>query len=297
MSGITAKEFDGGVRITGLTHFSVAKTFDCGQAFRFDPVGGEKNRVRGIACGREATFSDSLGADGEYTLTIENATMREYESVWRSYLALDEDYGRINEELISSAPEGADRDEFRFAVSCGDGIRILRQDKFETLVSFIVSQNNNIPRIKKIIAAMCEKYGRDGAFPTPEALCDAGEDGLFALRCGFRAAYIYDAARKVADGAIDLGAIDRCADYGKCAEELMKIKGVGPKVSACALLFGFGKTEAFPVDVWMKKALAERYSAGFDPSCFGRYAGIAQQYIFYRERYEKNAESSVIAKE
>ena len=232
------------------------------------------------------TFSDNFGADGEYALTIENTTADEYESVWKKYLALDEDYGKINEELISSVPEGADREEFRFAVRCGDGIRILQQDKFETLVSFIVSQNNNIPRIKKIIAAMCEKYGRNGAFPTPEALCEAGEEGLFALRTGFRAAYIFDAAKKVAGGEIDLDAIEKCADYEKCAAELKSIKGVGPKVSACALLFGFGKTEAFPVDVWMKKALAERYSEEFDPARFGRYAGIAQQYIFYRERYK-----------
>lgn len=283
---ITVKERAGGVTVTGLTHFSVEKTFDCGQAFRFDPIGGEKNRVRGIAFGREVTFSDNFGADGEYALTIENTTADEYESVWKKYLALDEDYGKINEELISSVPEGADREEFRFAVRCGDGIRILQQDKFETLVSFIVSQNNNIPRIKKIIAAMCEKYGRNGAFPTPEALCEAREEGLFALRTGFRAAYIFDAAKKVAGGEIDLDAIEKCADYEKCAAELKSIKGVGPKVSACALLFGFGKTEAFPVDVWMKKALAERYSEEFDPARFGRYAGIAQQYIFYRERYK-----------
>ena len=105
------------------------------------------------------------------------------------------------------------------------------------------------------------------------------------MRTGFRAKYIADAARRVADGEIDLAAVARESDFPTCEAELMKIKGVGPKVADCALLFGFGKTEAYPVDVWMKKVAARHFKNGPDPKLFGKYAGIAQQYLFYMERY------------
>ena len=269
------------VTISGCGNFSVSKTFDCGQAFRFDPVDGDANRFSGIAFGEKITVEQV--SDGVIRIigTDENG----YERRWKHYLALDEDYEAIDEFIIASTPAGHDREEMTKAVRCGSGIRILRQDPFECLISFIVSQNNNIPRIKKIIAAMCEKYGVDGAFPTAEALADAGEDGLFALRTGFRAGYIYDAACKVLSGEINIGEILTCDDYARCAEMLCRIKGVGPKVSACALLFGFGKTEAFPIDVWMRRSLEAHFPNGFDPACLGRYAGIAQQYLFYYERY------------
>ena len=141
------------------------------------------------------------------------------------------------------------------------------------------------------LAALCDAYGEDTGdgrtktFPTARALADAGEDAIFALRTGFRAKYITDAARKVANGEIDLAAVAREEDFTACEAELMKIKGVGPKVADCALLFGFGKTEAYPVDVWMKKVAARHFESGPDPRLFGKYAGIAQQYLFYMERY------------
>ena len=160
-----------------------------------------------------------------------------------------------------------------------------------------MSQNNNIPRIKKIIAALSEEYGEkfeyksgDGesktfySFPTAEALARAGEEALYALRTGFRAKYIYDAARKVAEGELDLGSIAKLPT-SEAAAELMKIKGVGLKVASCVLLFGFGRTEAFPVDVWVRRVLDKYYPDGLDTTALGRYAGIAQQYLFYYERY------------
>lgn len=269
------------VTVEGCGNYSVHKVFDCGQAFRFDPVDDDVNRFSGVAFGKRMTFEQIENG----VLRICGTTPDEYETLWKHYLALDTDYDEIDERIIESTPAGHDRDEMAKALQCGKGIRILRQDAFECLISFIISQNNNIPRIKKIIAAMCDKYGTDGAFPTADALVTAGEEGLFALRTGFRAGYIYDAATKVLSGEIDLDEIRNCDDYDKCTEMLCRIKGVGPKVSSCVLLFGFDKTEAFPIDVWMRRSLDAHFAPGFDPHCFGKYAGIAQQYLFYYERY------------
>lgn len=268
------------VRIENCGNFSVHKTFDCGQAFRFDPV-ENCDSFSGIAFGRKITFSDLGGG----VIEIENSTSDEFENVWMKYLSLDVDYGKADRVIIDAMPNERDRAEMTAAVNSGRGIRILRQEPFETLISFIISQNNNIPRIKKIISAMCGMYGKNNAFPTADALVEAGEDGIFALKTGFRAKYIYDAALKVKTGEIVLNDIAECEDYDKCTDILCSIKGVGPKVSSCVLLFGFGKTEAFPIDVWMKKSLALHYPNGFDASALGKYAGIAQQYMFYHERW------------
>jgi len=282
--GITAAG-DNYVKIGGIGNFSVEKTFDCGQSFRFDPVTppsiASQNAVcyRGISFGHDVTFCQTSNE-----LTIVGASAKDYKNIWAHYLALDEDYDALDRMIINAMPTKQDRTVMESAVKCGAGIRILRQDPFECLISFIVSQNNNIPRIKKIITALCEKYGENGAFPTPEALYNAGEAEIFALRTGFRAGYIFDAARQVLEGSVDLSAVD-AACYEDAAEMLCKIKGVGPKVSACVLLFGFGKTEAFPIDVWMKRSLARHFPNGFDHTSLGRSAGIAQQYLFYYERW------------
>ena len=276
--------FDGAAEIPCVTvgdcgSFSAAKTFDCGQAFRFDPVNG--TTFAGTAFGCRLAIEQTVPG----TIHLYNVSREQFELRWRHYLALDENYDAIDRFLIDAMPDGRDRSVMAAAVEAGRGIRILRQDPFETLISFIVSQNNNIPRIKKIIRALCETYGKNGSFPTPEALADAGADNLFALRTGFRAKYIHDAACRVASGEIDLGEILACDDYDTCDKKLRTIRGVGPKVSACVLLYGFGKTEAFPVDVWIKKSLERHFPDGFDVKRLGKYAGIAQQYLFYYERY------------
>ena len=241
-----------------------------------------KPLIDGVALGKAVSFAEKDGA-----LYI-RCTEEEYHSLWKSYLCLDTDYDKINENIISCLPEG-DRAHMTLAVDTGKGIRILRQDSWEALCSFIISQNNNIPRIKKIIRAMSENYGDDigGAysFPTAQALFAAGEDEIFALRTGFRAKYIFDAAKKVATGELDLKEVASKESYDEAAEMLMSISGVGPKVAACTLLFGFGRTDAFPVDVWIKKVIEKRFKSGLDHSLFGSSAGIAQQYLFYYERY------------
>lgn len=278
------------VKITGVPKINIFKTFDCGQCFRFDPVSlfGHKYEYGGVAYGKYVVF----GQDCETELTIYNTTKEEYMTLWRNFLDFDTDYDKINKDICLSVPT----EDMKNAVLYGDGIRILRQNGWECVCSFIISQNNNIPRIKKIIANMSEKYGEKitfcgndyYSFPTAKSLFNAGEEEIFALRTGFRAKYIYDAARAVAAGEINLDELYK-KDYDYCVETLCKIKGIGPKVANCALLFGFGKTEAFPVDVWMKRALAKYFPDGIDLFALGKNAGIAQQYLFYYEKYFQNS--------
>ncbi len=286
------------VRLEGVADFDVRKIFDCGQCFRFDSVQGSSHEAEfsGVAFGRLI----SVAQDGE-TVYIYNSTEEEFERVWRRFLGLDDDYGAIAEDILSRSSNPA----LTRAVEYGRGIRILRQEPWETVCSFIVSQNNNIPRIKKIISALAEKCGKpvflpEGmrehitpmtslySFPTPQALCELGVDGLFELKTGFRAKYIYDAALRASEGRIDYSYIENCSDTSECVRALCEIKGVGPKVASCALLFGFGKYDAFPIDVWIKKVISKYFSDGntdFSPDALGPYAGIAQQFLFYYERY------------
>ena len=267
--------------ITGAEEFDPDKIFDCGQCFRFD------KREDGVISG---VYRDSLldisKTDGGYRIYgADNLTKEELVS----FLALDLDYGKIRKDILQKGRSTV----IEQAAVTGSGIRILRQDRFEALISFIISQNNNIPRIKKIISALCEKYGEkhisyDGrvyySFPPPGALLDAGEEGIFALRTGFRSGYIYDAVKRIESGETDLDYIASLPSEEADAE-LRKIKGVGPKVSSCVLLFGFEKYDRFPVDVWIKKVLEKYFPPDFSPESLGKYRGIAQQYLFYHGRY------------
>lgn len=276
------------VKLEGLENFLIAQIFDCGQCFRFDPVGDDS--FEGVAYGRYVRFSQSA----PNVLEIHNSTVEDYENIWRHYLALDADYSAIRAEIASrfkTASHGKDK-IMPAAMEYGSGIRILRQESWETVCSFIISQNNNIPRIKKIVAAMCEKYGEEikcgektyYAFPTPEALIAAGLDGLMELKTGFRAKYILDAATKAVHGGLDYEAITSMTP-DEAMETLCDVRGIGPKVASCAMLFGFGITSAFPIDVWMKRVISKYYPDGLDIPALGKYAGIAQQYLFYYERY------------
>lgn len=264
-------------------YFDLDQIFDCGQCFRFDR--NEAGGYDGIAFGMPATVSQD-----DKSVTVYGADSGSFERVWRNFFALDDDYSGMRDDIVQRF--GGDG-TIKSAMTAGKGIRILHQDPWETVCSFIISQNNNIPRIKKIISAMSARFGEKTvyggkeyyAFPTPEALAAAGEEEIFALRTGFRAAYIYDAAVKVADGRLDLESL-RALPTDELIARLMTVKGIGPKVASCAALFGFGKTDAFPVDVWMKKVMAKYYPAGLDIPSLGKYAGIAQQYLFYYERYQ-----------
>lgn len=271
-----------GITVGGVGNFSPKKTFDCGQCFRFEPA---ENGVTGIAYGRRV----NIRREGE-NLRIDGITPEEFDGIWEHYLALDEDYVAIDKTIAGALlPEKGGR-VLADAAKTASGIRILHQEKWETLCSFIISQNNNIPRIKKIIEAMSREWGErigddDYAFPTAKALADAGEDRIFALRTGFRAKYIADAARTVAENEDFLDSVSKCDSYENADRLLRTIKGVGPKVSACTLLFGFGRTEAFPIDVWIRRVIDKYFPDGLDTAVFGNAAGIAQQYLFYYERY------------
>ena len=267
------------VTVSGLEYFSVSQTFDCGQCFRFDLEG---DSATGYAFGKKVTFTQ-LSFD---TIRISPCTVDEFESIWKSYLSLDIDDATLRFELCRT--RAAD-EKLSVAMESGKGIRLLRQDMWETLCSFIISQNNNIPRIKKIISALCKAgaeitgTGQD-VFPAPKTLIQMGQEGLFALKTGFRAAYLYDAACKVDSGEVDLDAIFKMPTE-MAAEQLCRIKGVGPKVAACTLLFGFEKYDAFPIDVWVKRVMQEYYGGMVQATDFGRFAGLAQQYLFYHRRY------------
>lgn len=272
-------ERDGGVYVRNVEFFSPSQTFDCGQCFRFETT--EKS-AEGYAFGKKIAFD----AISESEILIHPCTLSEYHDIWERYLGFDKDYRAIRDELKTTR-----NGDIRLleAMETGKGIRILRQDPWETLCSFIISQNNNIPRIKKLISALCRAGaeldgGSENDFPSPKTLEKMGTDGLFALKTGFRAAYLYDAAVKVLSGEVVLEDIFDmpCAEAER---ELCKIKGVGPKVAACTLLFGFGKLDAFPIDVWVKRVLAEYYGGNACGADFGRYAGLAQQYLFYYRRW------------
>lgn len=281
------------VDISGVTSLSVADTFDCGQCFRFENAG---EYTEGIAFGRYIRIFQN----GE-KITLCNCDIADYENIWRAFLSLDEDYESIKRDIGEHF--GKYGDTIFSAMERAGGIRLLRQDPWEALCSFIISQNNNIPRIKKIIRALSEKYGESfeafGAvyhsFPSPEALAAANEEELRACGTGFRARYILDAARKVSRGEIDFSAV-RAQNDEEAAKYLMTICGVGAKVAACTLLYGFHKTAAFPIDVWIKRVLEKYYPEGIDIHSLGDYAGIAQQYLFYYERYIQAQEAHDINK-
>ncbi len=271
------------VVLSGVPYFSVAQTFDCGQCFRFEVDG---DTAKGVAFGKFLCISQK-----DDDITITGITKEEYEKTFASFLGLDEDYGKIRKDI--GAHFGAYGDVIYKAMDCAQGIRILRQESWEALASFIISQNNNIPRIKKIIENMSAGLGKrfigfDGeehfAFPTAQAILEAGESGLAPFKMGFRARYLIDAAKKCISGEVDLAFVQK-ADALEAEKRLMSICGVGKKVAACTLLFGFHKLEFFPIDVWIKRVLEKYYPDGIDLDALGDYAGVAQQYLFYYERY------------
>ncbi|MCH4238734.1 MAG: DNA-3-methyladenine glycosylase 2 family protein [Oscillospiraceae bacterium] len=255
---------------------NLRKTLLCGQCFRWKEIAPD------VFCGTVGGRS--------VTLTQQDIPPLTKNPFWRQYFDMDTDYQTFNQTLANLHPN------LREAAVCGAGIHILRQDPWEALCSFILSQNNNIPRIQGIISRLC---GEDDTmppctklqegpaahpFPRPEALAGLSVDALAPLRCGFRARYVLDAARKVTDGTVNLEEL-RTAPLAEARASLMQIVGVGPKVADCTLLYGLHRMEAFPMDVWMKRAM-KQWFPGVNPADFGPAAGLAQQYIFdYARRH------------
>lgn len=254
--------------------FDPGQTLDCGQAFRW------REREDGLWEGAAGNRYLRLKREGD-TLSFA-CSQSDFDGFWRDYFDFEADYAQKRESLSRLCPA------LREAAAFAPGIRILRQDPWEALCSFLISQNNNIPRIKGIIDRLCGLFGEPipgtdfYAFPTPERLAPLTAEDLQPLRAGYRAKYLLDAAQKVSGGQVDLEKI-KSSPTAQGREELKKILGVGPKVAECILLYGFHKTECFPLDVWMKRAMAVLLP-GRSPEEFGEDAGLAQQYMFHYSR-------------
>jgi N-glycosylase/DNA lyase len=282
--------------IEGVKDFHLDHIFDCGQCFRWErnPDGS----YSGIAFGKMARMEYD---HKNCLLTIHGASEEDFQQIWRHYLDLDRDYGEIKKTLAGSD------DVIAEAIEYGSGIRILNQEKWETLLSFIISQNNNIPRIKKCINSLAETLGsRAGEFegreyyslPSPEVLAEATLEDLAPCRLGYRAKYLIETAKQVCDEGID--GLERLGTDEVTSKEtfeaLKKYCGVGPKVANCIALFAMGKFDSFPIDVWVKKVMNQLYGiaendmkamAAFAEEKFGVYGGIAQQYLFYYITHNK----------
>lgn len=265
----------------GMDELNLADTLDCGQCFRFTKM--SPNTLTGIVHGRILSLTQT-----QTDITFYDTTAEEFRAIWCSYFDLDTDYDSIKAALSKDLT-------LQKALKYAGGIRILQQDSFEALLSFIISQNNNIPRIKASIDRLCKKFGQhiEGelyAFPDVAALSSVKKENLADIGLGYRDDYILDCVAKIHSGEISLEAIKKMP-LEEARTTLRTIKGIGPKVAECALLFGFYRIEAFPIDTWIKKALKYYYPNGF-PTEFERYAGIAQQYIFH---YIRTCEDAIPA--
>lgn len=274
------------IRLYNIDHFDLEQTFLCGQCFRW-----EKDQ-NGVFYGITGDSVAKAYYHNPNTIYIESSNPDLV--FWSHYLNFSCDYNTVEAELsVDSA--------LIPSIKAGKGIRILRQDLWETIVSFILSANNNIPRIKKIISKLCELYGKEiefddkifYGFPKPEVLANLTLADLSEIRAGFRDKYILDAAKKVSSGEVNLDELPKMNNQA-AKKELMKINGVGPKVADCILLFALGRHDVFPFDVWTKRIIADVYGTlekdmpDFVSQKFGRHAGIAQQYLYYYYAISKN---------
>ncbi|MBQ7782601.1 MAG: DNA-3-methyladenine glycosylase 2 family protein [Oscillospiraceae bacterium] len=249
-------------------HMSLDDTLDCGQAFRWEAVPSEYYRTyKGFFMNSPLTISEQEKDSGIFILhdTDEQAFL----NIWLDYFDLNTDYGELKRRFSEDKTLSE-------ACSYAKGVRLLRQNAEECLISFILSQNNNIPRIKGIISRLCEMYS---GFPSFEQLENITADMLSPLRAGFRAKYIEDCVTRVNTGLLDIDKIKQMPTPD-AQKELMTVKGIGPKVAMCVLLFGMYKTDAYPVDVWIKRVNEQYYPNGL-PSCTKGVEGIAQQYLFH----------------
>ncbi len=267
------KEQENGIILENIECFNVELSLFCGQAFRW--IKNEDGSFTGTVKGRVLNISQN-----DCQIILKNTTKEEFENIWIDYFDLERDYADICKRFESDTHLKNAKDEYY-------GIRVLNQEPWEALCSFIISQNNNIPRISGIIKRLCENFGEkideeNYSFPSYERLRDVTVEELGVLRAGFRAKYIADAVKKLNSEEISLKEIKKMP-IEQARQELMKIKGVGAKVAECTLLYGFGKKEAFPVDVWVKRIMSELYPEGL-PECTKNVEGIAQQYLFHWRR-------------
>lgn len=281
------------VILKNVKNFELAHIFECGQCFRWNKTPSES--YIGVAYGKVIEI-EKKGED----VTIHNSSLEDFNSIWIDYFDLKRDYSEIKKELSEDSL-------LQKAVAFGNGIRLLRQEPFELVVSFIISANNRIPMIKRAINNISRRWGEpieyNGeiyySFPDINKLNMASEEELEACSTGFRAKYIKDTVSKIANSEVPSNALAYDLNYIKslsddeCHEELQKFSGIGPKVADCIMLFSMQKYSAFPVDVWVKRAMEHFYLAPdvslkkireFGRNKFGILSGFAQQYLFYYAR-------------
>lgn len=283
--------------INNCKSFKVKDIFDCGQCFRWNEQ--TDGSYTGIFGNNVLNVKQEKDADG-YKITISGKCDEDIKEVSRKYFDLDRNYEEIKSTLSSIDEYLAE------SIAYGEGIRILNQDLWEMIISFIVSANNNIPRIKGIIDRMSQKYGNKiefrgydyYTFPTVEALSTASIEDLRALGLGFRDKYIFETTKKIKSGEVSLEEMRAEADTTKVRNMLLTLSGVGPKVADCILLFSTLKRfDVFPIDVWVRRVMNDLYIHNPDEAKvnkkeieqlaktkFGELEGIAQQYLFYWKR-------------
>ncbi|GAA0701171.1 DNA glycosylase [Paraclostridium ghonii] len=281
-------EKENSVIIEGALDFDPKHIFECGQCFRWK---SEKDgSYTGVAKGRVINVS----REGD-TVYLKNTNLEDFNKIWENYFDLDTDYTKIKNELKNM-------DEYlEKATEFGWGIRILRQDPWEMLISFIISSNNRIPMIQKAIANLSREYGTYIGqynevdyydFPTPEQLNKASIEDIRACSTGFRDKYIKSSTQRVINENEDVYSYENLSTED-CRKKLMEYSGVGPKVCDCIALFGMQKYDTFPVDVWVKRVMQEFYVEddmslpkirNYAIDKFEGLSGFAQQYLFYYAR-------------
>lgn len=281
-------EKENSVVIEGALDFDPKHIFECGQCFRWKAE--DDGSYTGVAKGRVINVS----REGN-TVYLKNTNLEDFNKIWKSYFDLETDYAKIKNELKSM-------DEYlEKATEFGWGIRILRQDPWEMLISFIISSNNRIPMIQKAISNLSREYGTyigkfNGVdycdFPTPEQLSKASIADIRACSTGFRDKYIKATTERVISENEDVYNYENLGTED-CRKKLMEFNGVGPKVCDCIALFGMQKYDTFPVDVWVKRVMQEFYVEDdmslpkirkYAIDKFEDLSGFAQQYLFYYAR-------------
>ncbi|MDU7965359.1 MAG: DNA glycosylase [Paeniclostridium sordellii] len=281
-------EKDNKVILEGVSDFDPKHIFECGQCFRWKDQGD--GSYTGVANGRVINVS----REGD-TIYLKNTNLEDFNNIWKDYFDLDTDYSKIKNELRNM-------DEYlEKATEFGWGIRLLRQDPWEMIISFIISSNNRIPMIQKAIKNLSREYGTyigsyEGEdyydFPTPQQLSKASIEEIRACSTGFRDKYIKSTTEEVIKNNDDVYSY-RNLSTEDCIKELLKFNGIGPKVGDCIALFGMQKYDTFPVDVWVKRVMQEFYVEDdmslpkirkYAIDKFGDLSGFAQQYLFYYAR-------------
>lgn len=264
-----------------MNHFDLEKISKSGQCFRMNPIKEEDNKFFVIA------FGEYLEMEQDKDSVIFSCTEEEWSRLWKNYFDCDTDYDKVY-QLVDQEDIYLQK-----AVSFGSGIRILRQEIFETIICFIISQQNNISRIKKCVEKICSSYGEEKynfkgekyfTFPTPESLMKLSLEDLQVCSLGYRSKYILKTAQMIVREEIDLDSLSEMS-YEDAKYELMKLSGVGIKVAECICLFALHHLDAFPIDTHIQAVLFKHYPYGFSFERYKGYAGILQQYAFYYDIY------------